>query len=363
MIEGDTHHRCSAVGGTTNNHVGDVAPEVPEVRPYPTDTTRLILVAHEEEVVRERDFDGVAIHADQHGSLTLHVCARDRPSSAIDDPGHSDGRLVVGDLFLAFLDHGHSTFHCHQGCVHVRHRNVTGCTEGSLEDCKCKRFHGFIGELALRDHGQLSGKSLRENREECAQLLGQLDEGPAGQRNVRAEVEVHCAQHKLTCKCVGDRFGNRYPCLVLCLDRAGSQVRRDGDLRDIEQGALRGGLGIEHINSGTPDLAAADRFGEIFLADNASARNIDDPNTIPHLRDRCRVDQVLGFRRPRQVDREHVGNCEHLIECQHLDPEPFRTFDRHIWVVGHDPHSEGRGALRDKCSDLPETEHTKGLAV
>ena len=74
-------------------------------------------------------------------------------------------------------------------------------------------------------------------------------------------------RHELAGERQADLLGDRVAGLVLRLAGAGAEVRRDDDLRELEQRRLGGGLAREHVEGGTADAAVADRLGQRLLVD------------------------------------------------------------------------------------------------
>ena len=124
-----------------------------------------------------------------------------------------------------------------------------------------------------------------------------------------------------------------------------------------------GSLG-EDVERGAGDVAAVERGLEVLVDDQRAAGDVDDPHAGLGLGERLGVDEALGLRGLRQVQREEVGGGEDVVGRRGLLgaelPEALGGDER---VVGDDAHAERLGADRDELADAAEAEDAEGLAL
>ena len=172
-------------------------------------------------------------------------------------------------------------------------------------------------------------------------------------------VDVDRPRHEVAGQRQLHHVGDGVAGLVLSLAGRRPEVRRDDDLRQVEQRRLGGGLGVEHVERGTGDHAVADALCEIGLDHDAAAGDVDHAQRRLGLEQQIAIDQpgrVLGLG---EVDREEVGVGDHLIERQQLDAHLARPVGRHERVVGDQSHLEGLGTIGDELADPAQTRRSR----
>ena len=139
-------------------------------------------------------------------------------------------------------------------------------------------------------------------------------------------------------------------------------MRRDDDLRQLEQRAVRARFGGEHVETCAADVAAGDRVGERLLVDQAAAGGVDDDDARLGLGQRLLADQARGLLGLGQVHRDEVGAAQQFVERQQLDAELRGAGMRHVRVVGGDVRAEGGEPLGDQLADAAEPDDADRLA-
>ena len=157
-----------------------------------------------------------------------------------------------------------------------------------------------------------------------------------------------------------DLLGDDDARAVLRLLRRGGEMRRDDDVRRVQERAVVR-LGREDVDRGACDLPRFERLDQRGLVDELAAGGVDDPDAVAHVRDRVRVDRVPRVVGQRQVQRQEVSALEHLAERRRLDPELAEALGRDERVVGDHFHLERQRAARDLAADAAEPEHAEHL--
>jgi hypothetical protein len=140
-------------------------------------------------------------------------------------------------------------------------------------------------------------------------------------------------------------------------------VRRDHDLRDLEQRAGRGRLGDVDVDARTPDVPAAHGLGQRVLVDEATPRGIHDDHAGLGEGQLVLADQAEGLGGLREVDRDQLGAAEQLVERHQLDAQLRGAGRRDVGVVGDQLDAERGEALRHQLPDLAEAHDAGDLAV
>ena len=207
------------------------------------------------------------------------------------------------------------------------------------------------------------GDPPRQHVQHRAELLGERQPGPHLLAHHAGDLHVHRVRHELARE--GELHGARdvRAGAVLGLVRRRAEVRGDDHLRQLEQRARRGGLGDVDVDARTADVPAADRLGQRLLVDQAAAGGVDDQHAGLGQRQLVLADEAEGLGRLGQVDRDHVGPPEQLVQAHQLDAELRGAGGRDVRVEGDQPDVEGGQALRDELADLAEAHDADGLAV
>ncbi len=125
----------------------------------------------------------------------------------------------------------------------------------------------------------------------------------------------------------------------------------------------RGGSVSNTSRPAPATMPAVDGPAERGFVDELAARRVHEAHARLARREPGIVEQVVCFRRGRQVEREHVGGAAHVIERQQLDAQIRRHLGRNEWIVGDDAHAEGAGAPGHFPSDAPEADQTERFAA
>ena len=151
---------------------------------------------------------------------------------------------------------------------------------------------------------------------------------------------------------------------VLRLGRRGAEVRRDDDVGVAEQRVIGDRLLGEDVERRAGDLAGVQRRLQVRVDDERAAGDVDDPHAVLALGERLGVQEALGLRRLRQVQRDEVTGRERVRGgLGLLDAELLEALGADEGVVRDDAHAEGAGADRDELADPAEAEHAEGLAL
>ncbi len=128
---------------------------------------------------------------------------------------------------------------------------------------------------------------LRRERDERAEhlQLARVDDG-----------DVHRRPHDLAVERRRHLLGDDDPGAILRLGRRAREMRRDDDLRQLEE-RPRVRLRLEHVERGARDLSRANRVHERCLVDEPSAGGVDDPHAVLHPREGVGVEEVRASRR------------------------------------------------------------------
>ena len=191
----------------------------------------------------------------------------------------------------------------------------------------------------------------RERNERAEELeLPRVDDG-----------DVHGGPHDLSVQRRGDLLRDHDSCPVLRLGGRSGEVRRDDDLRQLEERA-RVRLRTEHVEGGAGHLAGPNGRDERLLVDQVAPRRVDDANAVLHPLERRGVEQPLRLVVEREVERDDVGLRVDLLERRsRLDPELAEPVGRDEGVVRHHAHPESERAVRDLASDPSQAEHAQRL--
>src|SRR5205814_2389864 len=93
-----------------------------------------------------------------------------------------------------------------------------------------------------------------------------------------------------------------------------------------------------------------------------AARGVDEPDAVPHLRERRRVERSARLCRERKVQRQELcRGVDGRRRLEPLDAELAEALGRDEGVVRDDMHAEPDGAAGDLLPDSPETEHAERL--
>src|ERR1700677_3630421 len=105
----------------------------------------------------------------------------------------------------------------------------------------------------------------------------------------------------------------------------------------------RKGLGIEYIQSSTPDPIALKSLNEGIFVHDRAARRVYQPRGRFHLCEFCGTDQVTGRFDKNKMDGENVGLGEKLILRYECGSQPVRLLLRRAIAPGNHMHIEGLG--------------------
>ena len=125
-------------------------------------------------------------------------------------------------------------------------------------------------------------------------------------------------------------------------------------------GPLYGSCDV-HVDRRAGDLAGLERCDQRRLVHQLAARRIDDPHSVPHLRDCLGVDGIPRLVGQGQMERQEIRPCEHLVEARAVHAELAEPVGRDERVVRDDLHLEPNGTPGDLTADPPEPEHAERL--
>ena len=113
-------------------------------------------------------------------------------------------------------------------------------------------------------------------------------------------------------------------------------------------------LFFKDVERGGGDTLALQRFIQITFMDNPAPGTIHNHDPRLHRGDRLRIDEALGLRRQRRVDRDDICTPEEFIQRHHSDAHLLRALFRQIGIVGDDAHADPLRQLREMAADLPD---------
>jgi hypothetical protein len=201
-----------------------------------------------------------------------------------------------------------------EGRVHLVHDLVDTTLEGAVECCDRQE-----PDVVLRERTVCRDRDLR--RPAAGERDGQTPQ-LGGEREERAEQlelagvddrDVHRRTDDLAVQRCRHLLRDHDPGTVLGLRSRPREVRRDDDLRQLEQWT-RVRLGAEHVERGAGHLARPDRRDECVLVDQAPARGVHDPDAVLHPLERGCVQKALGLGIQRQVERDDVRFRVDLVQ-------------------------------------------------
>ena len=138
----------------------------------------------------------------------------------------------------------------------------------------------------------------RERGDDAAELVGQRDEGVE-------RVAVLVGHHgrvdgvldERAAEGAGHLLGDDRAGAVLGLGGGGAEVRRDDDVRQLEEGRLGERLLLEDVDGGAGEVAGAQGVDQRVGVHELAAAGVDQPHAGLHGRQAAGVDQVAGVGR------------------------------------------------------------------
>ncbi len=234
--------------------------------------------------------------------------------------------------------------------------------EDPLEGSQLQHLDVQRGDLPANLHVERAGHAAGQRGEHPAEVLHQRQRRPDLLGDDAAGLYVDRIRHELALQCQLHRPGDRQPRLVLGLDRAGPQVRRDHHGVEVEQRARRAGFSGEHVDARAGHPAFLDSHGERVLVHEATAGGVDDPYAGLDQPQLPFGDEPKRLRGLGQVDRDEVGLGQQLVQRDEPDPNLRRPSRRHVRVVGQQLHAKRRQPLRHQHPDPTQPDHADGLA-
>src|SRR5262249_27354719 len=152
----------------------------------------------------------------------------------------------------------------------------------------------------------------------------------SGGLSLRVIVNWHSTYHILwfTCQETTDIFDNHIHQSRPRLAGGPSHVRRhEAVSRGEQRTIIRGRLYRENVDSGPSEPSVVERFGEIAIDDERSARRIDQERRWLHQRERVAIDYAASFWSQRQIEAHHVRLAKHLVERRPAE----------VWPIGIRP--------------------------
>ena len=109
--------------------------------------------------------------------------------------------------------------------------------------------------------------------------------------------------------------------------------------------AVVGSVDVD-VDARPADVPGAHGLGQRVLVDEAAARGVDDDHARLGERELVLADQADRLGGLRQVDGDHVGATEQIVEREQLDAELRGAGGRDVRVVGDEGDVERREPLR-----------------
>ena len=139
--------------------------------------------------------------------------------------------------------------------------------------------------------------------------------------------------------------------------------REDHPLELAERRVGRQWLDGEHVDGGTADALLAERVGQSGFVDELAAGRIHEYRRGLHELEPLGVDEVMGLLGVRDMERNHVGLAEQLIEGKQLELQLGGAFGREIRIVPDHLHAERPRQLGHVPADAPEPHDPDRLAA
>ena len=133
---------------------------------------------------------------------------------------------------------------------------------------------------------------------------------------------------------VGHLLGDLSGHVLLRLGGGGSKMRRGDQILHPEQGTIARRLLREHIERRAREVSALQRLLQCLFDDEAAARAIDQPGTLPRLGEGFRIDDVARRVRKRRVKRDEIRASEKFFEVRLFDAQFRRAFGGKVRIVG-----------------------------
>ena len=141
-------------------------------------------------------------------------------------------------------------------------------------------------------------------------------------------------------------------------------MRRDHDVRIVEQRVLGGGLLAKHVESSARHLPGVERRAQGLLVHQLAAGHVDHAHSVLHRREGVRVEPVLRLRGDRKVHGHEVGPRVQVTGgLGTVHAQLAKALLRDVGVEGHHAHAEPERSLRHELADAAEAEHAERLLV
>ena len=184
-----------------------------------------------------------------------------------------------------------------------------------------------------------------------------------GQR-LRVEIRhVHRVANRAFEERGADRLRNLDPYAFLRLGRGRAEVRREDQVRHFAQRRIgRQRFRFENIQRGRGDVAGTQGLGERCFIDQSAPRAIDHARAAFRLRQPRGVEQMMGLRRERRMERDEIRGGQQVVELVHqLHLQRPRPRCRQIRIERHDAHPERDRAPAQLAADSPHANNAKRL--
>src|SRR5450631_546067 len=352
----------TAAGVARNLHAGDVDAVLTQDVTEHADHTGAVFVTEEREVLGQREVDVEVV--DLH-ELLNELRARQRAGNRKLVPvrqGAANGnQIAVVDAVVvggqAYLD---TAVLREQRRVDVGDRLLDDVGEHALENRKFKHLDVVRSDLAADLDLDSTGNSACQCCENAAELLGERQRRPHVFGDC-ATLHVDRVGHELTRERELHRPRNSGAGLLLRFVGACTKVRRDDDVVEFKQRAGRRRFGSENVEAHAADSAFLQCDRESVFVDESAAGRVDDDDAGLDHGELALTDEVKGFGRLRQVDRDDVGFAQQLFKGDEPDAVLRGACWLHVGVVGNEVRAESGQALRHQLANLAQADDADGL--
>ena len=145
--------------------------------------------------------------------------------------------------------------------------------------------------------------------------------------------------------------------------RGTGDVRRGDHIRQTDERGILRRFFRESVQSGTCEMARAQRFSQCRFVNQFAASAIDKPGSFLHFGYRGRIDYFFGRGADGCVQRYHVRVLQQIVQRHEFHFEFARSCRRNVRVVGEHLHFKGPSALGDFRPDAAEANEAEGLSA
>ena len=141
-------------------------------------------------------------------------------------------------------------------------------------------------------------------------------------------------------------------------------MRRKHRMRRLANGCInRNGFLLEHVDTGTPELARDKRLGQRIGIHDGTTRGVDDDGVGLHGGDALRIKQMMRLGRQRRVKAHDIGPYKQVVQA-HVREVLRREASRHALAVpDHDVEAKSAGLARRRPSDMPVPDNAEAAPL